>query len=142
MGRYYADQAPQIDPTGWGQYVVQLLGAGGVGFLLRELVKQAFRRAQENDDNQTVKRGELREQVAALTSRVDVLTERLDRANERTNKLITENAELKAENRSLRQRWHALMNWLSVQPELPTPPAWLYERVQGPTETRPPEATS
>lgn len=126
-------QLPDLDPPSWGGYVVQLVGAGGIGLLLRELVKQTFARANKQDDHAVIARGDLRQQVADLIVRVDTLDARVEAERQRANRLFEENAELKAENRGLRDRYHRFLNWVSVQPGLPTPPPWLYEPVSGPT---------
>jgi ABC-type phosphate transport system auxiliary subunit len=126
-------EAQQIDPSSWVDHAVQLLGAGGVALLLREIVKQIFARANKQDDNAGVLRADLRQQVSDLVLRVDTLTRRLDEAQARENRLFEENAELKAENRGLRDRYHRLINWIAQQPGLPTPPPWLYESTPGPT---------
>ncbi len=126
-------QAQQMDPSTWGDYAVKLLGAGGVAMLIREVIKQTFARAGQNDENRRLTRADQAAQIATLIARVDVLDERIEAERQRSNRLFAENAELKAENIGLRERYHRLLNWLSVQPGLPTPPAWLYERLDGPT---------
>lgn len=123
-----------LDLSPWLQWAGGLLGAGTVGLLLREALRLMFARAQQNDQNQTTRRGEWREEVARLTLRVDELTARLDATNERANALFAMNAELRAENRALRERYHRFLNWVQLEPNLPQPPRWLYERVEGPTE--------
>lgn len=139
-------QIPDIDPPTWGGYIVQLIGAGGVGLLLREIVKQVFARANKGDDNAVLARADLRQQVATLITRVDTLDTRVEAERQRANLLFAENAELRAENRGLRDRYHRLINWIAQQPGLPTPPPWLYEGVPGPTQRdatpKPPESTS
>lgn len=131
--RIHLQEAAGGDPSSWAGYAVQLIGAGGVGYLLRELVKQVFARANKNDDTATVARGELRQQIEALTDRVDVLTGRLDATTERANALFADNAELRAENRGLRSRYHRLLGWLQTVESLPDLPAYLREPVEGPT---------
>jgi hypothetical protein len=41
---------------------------------------------------------------------------------------------LEAENVQLRRRYHDLINWIAIQPDLPQPPKWLFEVIDGPTE--------
>lgn len=125
--------AQQIDPSTWGDYAVKLLGAGGVAMLLREVVKQIFVRASQNDENRRITRADQAAQIANLIARVDVLDARVDAERKRANELFAVNAELRAENTGLRTRYHNLINWIAQQPGLPDPPSWLYERVEGPT---------
>ena len=121
----------QIDPSSWSDDWIKLLGAGGVGLLLREIIKQVFARANKGDDNAARLRGDLRAQVAELIERVDVLDARVEAERQRANVLFAENAQLRAENGQLRSRYHNFINWVAAQPGLPTPPPWLYERIEG-----------
>lgn len=140
--------ASQVDPSGWGEYVAGLLGAGTVGLLLREALKLMFARADKNDDNQTVKRGELREQIAELVGRVDTLQGRLDAANERTETLREQVREYRTENTLLRDRYHRLLSYVQVlinridvyaerldipEQDRPNIPPWIADPVPGPT---------
>jgi hypothetical protein len=139
-------RAQQIDPSGWFDNIPQIITAIGGGVVIREVVRQIFARANKQDDNAVIARTDLRQQVADLIARVDAMQVRLDATNERANALFAENAELRAENRGLRQRYHALMNWLAEQENLPTPPPWLYQPIEGPTARdaapKPPETKS
>jgi hypothetical protein len=141
-------QASPVDPNnwgGWGDYAVQLVGAGGIGLLLREIVKQIFARANKGDDNAVLVRADLRQQVAALITRVDTLDARVEAERQRANLLFAENAELKAENRGLRDRYHRLLSWLQGIESLPALPPYLTGSVEGPTARegvpKPPELT-
>ena len=145
--------ASQIDPNDWGNYATGLLGAGTVGLLLREALRLIFARADRNDDNATVKRAELREQVAALTNRVDLLTSRLDEAREREHVHVAAYARLESENVALRGRYHRVLNYVQEfigtldeyaerlgvpQQERLRLPRWIDETIPGPTQPKPP----
>ena len=106
--------------------VMQLLGAGGVGALLLRLVDRIFKRADRGDDVAAGLRGEMVRRIESLERNYAALE-----ARERETFLRAVN--LEAENRQLRRRWHALLNWLQSEPNLPQPPRWLFENVDGPT---------
>lgn len=133
MKGVYLQEASGGDPSSWVGYATQLIGAGGVGFLLREIVKQIFARANKSDDNAVIARADLRTQVANLVTRVDTLDARVETERQRANTLFAENAELKAENRGLRSRYHRLLGWLQTVESLPDLPSYLREPVEGPT---------
>jgi hypothetical protein len=138
IGQVQIVDAAQFDPShwgDWGDYGIKLLGAGGVGILLREVVKQIFARASQQDENRRTTRADQATQIATLVARVDVLDARVEAERQRSNQLFAANAELRAENIGLRQRYHRLLSWLSAQPGLPSPPSWLYETVDGPTRS-------
>jgi hypothetical protein len=124
--RLHLQEAAGSDPTSWGNYAVQLLGAGGLGYLLREIVKRVFARADKQDDVAAGLRGE-------LVRRIETLERNYTALEAREREWFQRATNLEAENRGLRQRYHALINWLSEQPNLPTPPKWLYQPVEGPT---------
>lgn len=119
------------DPNTWAGYLAQLLGAGGVGYLIREIVKRWYDRADRADDVAAGLRAE-------MVRRIEALERNYAELERREREYYQRSVQLEAENRTLRHRWHALMNWLAAQPELPTPPSWLYERVEGPTSGPPP----
>lgn len=125
------------DPGTWAGYAAQLLGAGGLGFLLRELVKRVFDREDRRDDVAAGLRAE-------MVSRISTLEKNFGELERRERETFRKAVRLEAENVQLRRRYHDLINWISTQPDLPTPPKWLYERVEGPTEQQsrpqPPEA--
>jgi uncharacterized protein (UPF0335 family) len=125
--RVHLQEAAGGDPSSWAGYAVQLVGAGGVGYLLREIVKRVFARADKQDDVAAGLRGE-------MVRRLERLEKNYAALEEREREWFQRATTLEAENRSLRQRYHALINWIAQQPSLPDPPSWLYERVPGPTE--------
>ena len=120
------DAAGGVDPSTWASYAAQLLGAGGLGFLLRELVKRWFQRADRRDDVAAGLRAEMVRRIESLEKNHTALE---TRERETFRKAVR----LEAENVQLRRRYHDLVNWIAAQPGLPTPPKWLYERVDGPT---------
>lgn len=113
--------------TTWVGYAAQLLGAGGLGFLLRELLKRGFQHAERRDDVAAGLRAEMVRRIESLEKNYTALE---GRERETFRKAV----KLEAENIQLRRRYHDLVNWIATQPGLPTPPKWLYERVEGPTE--------
>lgn len=113
----------QFDPA---TSAATLLGAGGLGAILLKLIERIFARADKGDDVAAGLRGEMVRRLETLEKQVSELEAR-ERATYRKA------VELEAENRQLRRRYHALINWITQQPGLPTPPDWLYERVDGPT---------
>lgn len=123
----------QFDMPSWAAQAGSLVGAGGLGMIVLRVIDRGFGRAKQKDDDQALRRGELRQQIATLTMRVDLLTERLDASRDRNEALVALNAELRAENTQLRERYHRFMNWISTEPTLPQPPPWVYGRVAGPT---------
>lgn len=125
--RIHTQDAAGGDPSTWAGYAVQLLGAGGLGFLLRELVKRWFGRMDRGDDVAAGLRAEMIRRIESLEKSYATLESRERETFRRAVKL-------EAENVQLRRRYHDLINWISQQPDLPTPPQWLYERVEGPTE--------
>jgi hypothetical protein len=106
--------------------VVQLLGAGGLGAIALKVVERIFARADKGDD---VAAGLRKEMV----SRLETLERQINDLEARERASFQMSTELRAENRQLRRRYHDLINWIAAQPGLPTPPAWLYEKVEGPT---------
>lgn len=125
-------EANGADPSGWASSLVQLIGAGGLGLLLRELLGRLFQRADRRDDVAAGLRAEMVRRLETLERNYTALEER-ERATFR--KAI----KLESENVQLRRRWHALMNWMQSEPSLPQPPRWLYEAIEGPTaNTTPP----
>lgn len=154
-------QASQMDPSnwgGWGESIGQLITALGGAVVFREIVKQAFGRANKGDDNAVLARADLRTQVAELIERVDTLQDRLDKRDEAYRQLFAENAELRSENKSLRDRHHRGLSYINEivgmfdiyaerlqipQHERPRLPRWIDEHVPGPTARdvipRPPE---
>jgi hypothetical protein len=141
----------QFDVPSWLTQGSSLLGAGAVGAIVLRLIDKFFGRAKEQDSNRAQIRGELREQVATLTVRVDVLTERLDKARDANNALVVRNARLEAENEALRERYHGVLNLVSIMikrdgeyreklglpPDDLNVPDWIYQRVPGPTSKPP-----
>ena len=117
------------DPSTWAGYAAQLLGAGALGVLLRELVKRIFDRADKGDDVAAGLRGE-------MVRRIESLERNYSRLEISERETFRRAVKLEGENRQLRERWHALMNWFAQHPELPQPPPWLNERISGPTERR------
>lgn len=138
-GAVHLQDAAGGDPTTWAGYAAQLLGAGGLGFLLRELVKRWFARQDRSDDVAAGLRAEMVRRIESLERNHSALETRERETFRRAVKLESENVQL-------RRRYHDLINWISAQPDLPTPPKWLYERVEGPTERtsqpQPPEPQS
>lgn len=138
-GAYHLQEAAGGgDPGTWAGYAVQLLGAGGLGFLLRELVKRWFQREDRRDDVAAGLRAE-------MVRRIESLEKNYAGLETRERETFQKAVRLEAENGQLRRRYHDLINWIAAQPGLPTPPKWLYERVEGPTERasqpQPPEPT-
>lgn len=123
------------DLSTWVGHGVQLVGAGGVGFLIREVVKRMFDRADRKDDVAAGLRAEMLRRLDALEHQQAELEKRERAAYERS-------VALEAENRLLRRRYHGLLNWIAQQPGLPNPPAWLYDQVPGPTDDEWRRATS
>lgn len=123
-------------PNEWSGYLAQLLGAGGLGFLLRELVKRWFQRQDRGDDVAAGLRAEMVRRIESLERNYTAL-------ETRERETFTRAVRLEAENVQLRRRYHDLIGWIAAQPGLPTPPTWLQERITGPTETsarpQPPE---
>lgn len=115
------------DPATWGGYAAQLLGAGGLGFLLREIVKRWFQRRDRDDDVAAGLRAE-------MVRRIESLEKNYASLERRERETFTRAVRLEAENVQLRRRYHALMNWMQSEPSLPQPPRWLMESVEGPTE--------
>lgn len=110
----------------WVAQAGSLLGAGGLGMLLLKIVERIFARADRQDDLAVGLRAEMVRRLETLEKDVAVLREDRDRE-------FRSRVRLESENRQLRQRYHALINWIAKTPELPTPPSWLYESVSGPT---------
>ena len=110
----------------WQSSVAQLLGAGTLGAVLLKVIERVFARADRHDDLAVGLRGEMLRRLEALEARHSALEQRERASYERAIRL-------EAENRQLRNRYHQLINWIARQPGLPTPPGWLYERVEGPT---------
>lgn len=136
-GAVHLQDAAGGDPSTWAGYAAQLLGAGGLGFLLRELVKRWFGRMDRSDDVAAGLRAEMVRRIESLEKNYSALE---TRERETFRKAVR----LEAENLQLRQRWHALMNWMQSEPSLPQPPRYLFERVEGPTASsappQPPES--
>jgi len=120
------DTGGAVDPTTWAGYAAQLLGAGGLGFLLRELVKRGFSRADRRDDVAAGLRAE-------MVRRIETLERNHSQLETRERDTFRKAVRLEAENVHLRRRYHDLVNWIGAQPGLPTPPKWLYEHIDGPT---------
>lgn len=116
---------PDQTPT-WLTQVGALLGVGGLGAVLLKVIERLFARADRTDDLAVGLRAEMIRRLESLERQYGSL-ERRER--ESYQKAVR----LEAENRALRHRHHALLNWIAQQPGLPTPPQWLYERVDGPT---------
>jgi hypothetical protein len=106
--------------------LVQLLGAGGLGAIALKVVERIFARADKGDD---VAAGLRKEMV----TRLETLERQINDLEIRERASFQMSTELRAENRQLRRRYHDLINWIAAQPGLPTPPKWLYEKVDGPT---------
>lgn len=124
--RLHMQDTGGADPATWAGYAAQLLGAGGLGFLLRELVKRWFQRRDQDDIVAAGLRAEMVRRIETLERNQGVLE---TRERETFRKAVR----LESENVQLRRRWHQLMNWIQSEPSLPQPPAWLMERVDGPT---------
>jgi hypothetical protein len=126
-GQFHMQELGAAVETGtWGGYAAQLLGAGSVGFLLRELVKRWFARKDRQDDIAAGLRGE-------MLRRIEMLERQYTTLEKRERESYSKAIRLEAENRHLRRRWHELMNWIQSEPSLPQPPRWLFESVDGPT---------
>lgn len=110
--------------------VAQLLGAGTVGAVLLKVVERVFARVDRRDDVAAGLRSE-------MVKRLETLERQYAALEGREREWYERSVRLEAENRALRQRYHALVNWMAQQPGLPTPPPWLYERIEGPTEREP-----
>lgn len=106
--------------------VAQLLGAGTLGALLLKVVERIFARADKGDDLAVGLRAE-------MIRRLETLEHQYASLELRERQSYQKAVRLDAENRALRNRYHALVNWIATQPGLPTPPQWLYEQVEGPT---------
>lgn len=119
------DQIPT--PSSWAAQVGALLGVGGLGAILLKLIERAFARADRHDDLAIGLRAEMMRRIETLERQYSVL-ERRERES------YSKAVRLEAENRALRHRYHALLNWISATPSMPTPPSWLFERVEGPTQ--------
>jgi uncharacterized protein YecE (DUF72 family) len=116
----------QFDPPNWLSQLGALVTAGGGSVVVVKLIEKAFQRADKQDDVAAGLRGE-------LVRRLEVLEKHQAELEAREREWFQRATNLEAENRGLRQRYHALINWLSEQPNLPTPPKWLYQPVEGPT---------
>lgn len=104
----------------------QLLGAGGLGAIALKVVERIFARADRGDDVAAGLRKEMVSRLETLEKNYATLE---NRERETFRKLVG----FETENRQLRRRYHALINWIAAQPGLPTPPPWLYDKVDGPT---------
>ena len=109
-----------------------LIGAGTLGAILLKVIERIFARADKRDDLAVGLRGE-------MVRRIETLEKNYTAMEARERQWYERSVRLEAENRQLRQRYHALINWMAQQPGLPTPPTWLYERVGGPTEDERPQ---
>lgn len=110
----------------WLAQAGALLGVGGLGAIILKLIERIFARVDRGDDVAAGLRAEMVRRIESLERQYSTL-ERRER--ESYQKAV----QLEAENRALRHRYHGLVNWLSAQPGLPQVPAWLYERIEGPT---------
>ena len=143
MGALRMQGADGTDPTTWAGYAAQLVGAGGLGYLLRELVKRWFQRRDHDDIVAAGLRAEMVRRLEALEKNYAALEER-----ERLT--FTKAVKLEAENVQLRRRYHRLINYvqevvgvidlhaerLGIPPaERPHIPRWITEGVDGPTAT-------
>jgi uncharacterized coiled-coil protein SlyX len=136
-----ADNLPPVPP--WLQSVGALFGAGGGAVIALELIKRFFGRADRADDDEIAYRRELRDQVERQNVRMDELNERITARDETIAELRSVVADLRAqvremsaENSRLRDRQHNFANWLQSVPGIPDVPRWVFERVEGPTESR------
>ncbi|HEX5204805.1 MAG TPA: hypothetical protein VFW27_33215 [Actinoplanes sp.] len=111
----------------WLAQAGALLGVGGLGAILLKVVERVFARADRADDIAAGLRGE-------MVRRIETLERQYTELEKRERETFRRAVRLESENVQLRRRWHDLMNWMQAQPGLPTPPQWLYERIQGPTE--------
>lgn len=136
-GTLRMQEAGGADPSTWAGYAAQLLGAGGLGYLLREMVKRLFDRADKGDDIAVGLRAE-------MVRRIETLERNHAALETRERETFRKAVRLEAENVQLRRRYHDLVNWIAAQPGLPAPPKWLYEHIDGPTrlaaQPQPPEA--
>lgn len=105
----------------------QILGAGTLGAVLLKVVERWFARADTKDQLAVGLRSEL---VARLATLETQLKEVETRERDQYRRVVR----LENENRQLRRRYHDLIGWMSAQPDLPSPPKWLAEQVDGPTE--------
>lgn len=117
------DQAPS-----WVGQAGALLGVGGLGAILLKLIERMFARADRGDDVAAGLRAEMVRRLESLERSYAAL-------EARERETFTKAVKLEAENVQLRRRYHSLINWMAMQPGLPTPPSWLQERIQGPTES-------
>jgi hypothetical protein len=115
------------DTSGWLAQAGALLGVGGLGAILLKLIERIFARADRSDDVAAGLRAEMVRRLESLERNYGVLE---TRERETFRKAVR----LESENVQLRRRYHDLVNWIGPQPGMPTPPRWLYERIQGPTE--------
>jgi hypothetical protein len=136
-----------------------LLTALGAGALLARIVDGVFGRANKKDDLAVGLRSEMVSRLADQERRLNEMDEKLEASRQQNNTLIAQNARLEAENEALRERYHGLRNIMQIlldrdrtyrerlglPPDEIDLPAWLYQRVPGPTAResaqKPPEAT-
>lgn len=113
-------------PPEWLAQIGALLGVGSLGAILLKLIEKMFARADKGDELAIGLRAEMLRRLTALEKSQAELEKRERAAYERS-------IALEAENRQLRRRFHQFVQWLSAQPGLPSPPAWLLEAIDGPT---------
>lgn len=111
---------------------VQILGAGTVGAVLLKVVERWFARADTRDTLAVGLRAE-------MVRRLETLERQQTDLEARERETFRKAVRLESENMQLRRRYHDLVGWIATQPGMPTPPSWLYERVEGPTAPPPTE---
>jgi predicted nuclease with TOPRIM domain len=127
--RVHLQEAAGGDPSGWGSYVVQLIGAGGVGYLLRELVKRAIPSADKRDDMAVGLRTSLVQRLETLERQVVEQDDRLEAMRQENTRLQIRVAQAEEREAWVRNRYHRLMNWMQSEPTLPQPPSYLFETI-------------
>lgn len=147
------EEEMQLD-SHWAGQIGSLIGAGGVGMIVLEIIKRAYARADKKSDDEAGARRELRENmledIKRLSDRVDKLEAEVEVSREREVKLTVTNAELSSENVRLRNRYHQLLDYLQILiPQLdlyaeqlgvpdekrPKLPSWIHQNIDGPTST-------
>lgn len=130
------------DPSTWAGYAAQLLGAGGLGFLLRELVKRLFDRADKGDDLEVGLRTSILGRLSAVEEAYRVQGVELEAMRVKNTALEVRLARAETREQWTRNRYHRLAGWLQTVPDMPSPPAWIFEDIpredEEPTAPQPP----
>jgi hypothetical protein len=119
-------QLPET-PATWATQIGALLGVGGLGAILLKVIERLFARADRTDDLAVGLRAE-------MVRRLESLERSQSDLERRERETFRKAVRLEAENVQLRRRYHDLINWIAMQPDLPQPPKWLFEVIDGPTQ--------